>query len=104
MERVCFTFELYEGVEEEYKRRHDQIWPDLVADIKAAGFSNYSLFRRGSQIVAYAEVDPDLATAMSKLASSEANARWSSWFEDLIVNLTDAKGRLMSLQEVWHLD
>lgn len=104
MERVCFTFELYEGVEEEYKRRHDEIWPELVADIKAAGFSNYSLFRRGSQIVAYAEVDPDLATAMSKLASSDANARWSAWFEDLIVNLTDAKGRLMSMQEVWHLD
>jgi L-rhamnose mutarotase len=104
MERVCFTFELYEGAEDEYKRRHDEIWPELVADIKAAGFSNYSLFRRGSQIVAYAEVDPDLATAMTKLASSEANARWAAWFEELIVNLTDAQGRLMSMQEVWHLD
>lgn len=104
MERVCFTFELYEGAEDEYKRRHDEIWPDLVADIKAAGFSNYSLFRRGSQIVAYAEVSPDLETAMGALASSEANGRWAAWFEDLIVNLTDSQGRLMSMQEVWHLD
>ena len=103
MERLCFTFELYEGVEDEYKRRHDEIWPELVADIKAAGFSNYSLFRRGTQVVAYAEVAPDLAAAMSKLATSEANGRWSAWFEELIVNLTDVKGQLMSMQEVWHL-
>lgn len=104
MERVCFTFDLFEGAEAEYKRRHDEIWPELVSDIKSAGFSNYSLFRRGNQVVAYAEVTPDLATAMSKLADSEANARWSAWFEDLIVNLTDSQGRLMSMAEVWHLD
>lgn len=104
MERICFTFEIYEGAEAEYKKRHDEIWPELVADIKAAGFSNYSLFRRGNQIVAYAEVSPDLATAMATLGTSEANARWAEWFKDLIVNLTDAQGRLMSLTEVWHLD
>lgn len=104
MERVCFTFDLYEGVEDEYKKRHDEIWPELVADIKAAGFSNYSLFRRGNQVVAYAEVSPDFATAMKHLAGSDANRRWSEWFTDLIVNLTDAQGRLMSMEEVWHLD
>lgn len=103
MERVCFTFEIYEGAEDEYKKRHDEIWPELVADIKAAGFSNYSLFRRGTQIVAYAEVEPDLPTALAKLSTSENNARWATWFEDLIVNLTDARGNLMFFREVWHL-
>lgn len=104
MERVCFTFDLYEGAEAEYKKRHDAIWPELVAAIKDAGFANYSLFRRGTQIVAYAEVSPDLATALGKLGKSEYNAKWATWFEDLIVNLTDAKGQLMSMTEVWHLD
>jgi L-rhamnose mutarotase len=104
MERVCFTFDLYEGAEAEYKKRHDEIWPELVTAIKEAGFANYSLFRRGTQIVAYAEVSPDLQTALGKLGTSEYNAKWATWFEDLIVNLTDAKGRLMSMTEVWHLD
>lgn len=102
--RLCFTFELYEGAEAEYKKRHDEIWPELVAAIKDAGFSNYSLFRRGTQIVAYAEVEPDLETAMAKLGQSEHNAKWAKWFEELIVNLTDSRGNLMSLTEVWHLD
>ena len=104
MERLCFTFELHEGAEDEYKRRHDAIWPELVSAIKEAGLSNYSLFRRGTQVVAYVEADPDVATAFALVGASEHNARWSEWFEDLIVNLTDAKGQLISLQEVWHLD
>lgn len=104
MERVCFTFDIYEGAEAEYKKRHDEIWPELVEAIKSSGFANYSLFRRGTQIVAYAEVSPDLPTALAKLGQFESNARWAEWFKDLIVNLTDAQGRLMMLQEVWHLD
>lgn len=104
MQRVCFTFELYEGVETEYERRHAEIWPELVTDIQNAGFHNYSLFRRGTQVVAYVEVEPDLDTALATLATSEVNARWSAWFEDLIVNLTDSRGNLMNLNEVWHLD
>ena len=104
MERICFTFELHEGTEDEYKRRHDEIWPELVSAIKAAGLSNYSLFRRGTQVVAYAEAEPDAVTAFALLRLSEHNARWSEWFEDLIVNLTDARGQLISFQEVWHLE
>lgn len=104
MERMCFTFELREGAEAEYKRRHDEIWPELVAAIKDGGLSNYSLFRRGTQVVAYVECEPDAATAFAKVGAHEANTRWSKWFEDLIVNLTDAQGNLMVMSEVWHLD
>jgi L-rhamnose mutarotase len=101
---MCFTFELYEGAEAEYKRRHDAIWPELVAAIQEGGLKNYSLFRRGTQIVAYVECHPDAATAFGRVGAHEANSRWSAWFEDLIVNLTDSEGKLMELKEVWHLD
>jgi len=104
MERACFTFEIYEGREDEYKKRHDDIWPELVADIQKAGFKNYSLFRRGTQIIAYVECHPDLATASAGLADSEANVRWAEWFKDTIVNLTGGDGQLMRATEVWHLD
>lgn len=104
MERVCFTFEIRPGTEAEYKQRHDDIWPELVEAIENAGFANYSLFRRGTTIVAYAECHPDVATAFGKLAPQEVNARWSKWFEDVIVSLTDENGELYWLEEVWHLD
>jgi L-rhamnose mutarotase len=104
VERLCFTFEIKPGTEDEYKKRHDEIWPELVEAIKDAGFANYSLFRRGTQIVAYAEVEPDAETAFAKLAPLEVNARWAKWFEDVIVSLTDEYGELYRLEEVWHLD
>jgi L-rhamnose mutarotase len=104
MERLCFTFEIYPGQEAEYKRRHDEIWPELVEAIQTSGFRNYSLFRRDQQIVAYVECDPDVATAFEALSAYEANDRWSEWFKDVIVSLTDADGKLITLDEVWHLD
>jgi L-rhamnose mutarotase len=104
MERLCFTFEIYPGQEAEYKRRHDEIWPELVEAIQDAGFKNYSLFRRNLTIVGYVECHPDVATAFAKLGPHEANARWSEWFEDVIVSLTDENGELIKLDEVWHLD
>ena len=104
MERVCFTFEIRPGTEEEYKKRHDEIWPELVDAIKEAGFANYSLFRRGTEIVAYVECHPDVATAFAKIGATDVNTRWSEWFEDLIVSLVDENGELIRYEEVWHLD
>jgi L-rhamnose mutarotase len=102
--RFCFTFEIRPGTEAEYKRRHDEIWPELVEVIKDAGVSNYSLFRRGTQVIAYCECEPDVDTAFAQIGASEANARWSEYFQDVIVSLTDENGDLMVAKEVWHLD
>jgi L-rhamnose mutarotase len=104
VERICFRFEIYPGQEAEYKRRHDAIWPELVEAIKESGLANYSLFRSGQEIVAYVECEPDVATAFAKLSTYAANERWSEWFQDVIVSLTDENGDLFRIDEVWHLD
>jgi L-rhamnose mutarotase len=104
MERICFTFELRPGTEDEYKRRHDEIWLELVEAIQEAGIRNYSLFRRGSQVIAYAECHPDVTTAFGKIGATDVNRRWAEWFEDVIVALTDDQGNLLRADEVWHLD
>jgi len=103
MQRLCFTFEIYEGQEAEYKKRHDEIWPELVEAIQQSGLRNYSLFRRGTTVVGYCEGD-DIPGAFAKIGESPSNAKWSEWFRDTIVNLTDNHGNLLELQEVWHLD
>ena len=72
---MCFTFDIYEGKEAEYKKRHDEIWPELVADIKAAGFKNYTLFRRGLTVVGYFEVDGKVEDVFAKITSS-AEGEW----------------------------
>jgi L-rhamnose mutarotase len=102
MERICFTFAIKPGTENEYQRRHDEIWPELVEAIQEAGIRNYTLFRRGLQITAYAECHPDAATAFGKVAETVVTARWATWFEDVIEQLADEQGNLFRADEVWH--
>lgn len=104
MERVCFSFELFEGAEVEYKKRHDEMGPESVEANRKAGLRNYSLFRRGTIVVGYVEAYPDAATAFAKVRASEYNTQWSEWFRDLIVNQADDRGHMLSLAELWHLD
>jgi L-rhamnose mutarotase len=104
MERYCFKMVVLPGREGEYERRHDEIWPELVAEIEAAGVRNYTLFRRGLEVIAYCECHPDAATAFGKLAQSEVNARWSEYFGDVLDQFVDADGNLLEASEVWHLD
>lgn len=104
MERLCFTFELHDGKEEEYERRHREIWPEMVEAVRAAGFTNYTLFRRGRTVVGYAECVPDVATVLARIGASEVNARWAASFEPIIRRLTDERGDLFRFAEVWHLD
>lgn len=104
MQRFCFTFEIREGSEDEYRRRHDEIWPELATAIRDAGIENYSLFRRGTTIIGYCECTSDVETAFATVDATEAGARWNAYFEDIVVSLTAADGRLLDFAEVWHQD
>lgn len=104
MERFCFTFGLRPGMEVEYERRHEEIWPELVEVLRDAGVRNYTLFRRDREVIAYCECHPDAATAFGKVGATDVNRRWSEWFQDTIEALADERGELFTADEVWHLD
>ncbi len=42
--RIAFKMQLYKGFEDEYKKRHDALWPDLEQLLKSRGISEYSIF------------------------------------------------------------
>ena len=46
----------------------------------------------------------DLILSHSHRGAIEVNARWSKWFEDVILSLVDEDGNLYGADEVWHLD
>jgi len=105
VQRIAFIINLKPDADPvEYKRRHDEIWPEMVEALKAAGISNYSLFRRDLQVTGYCECEPDAATAFANIGATDVNRRWAAWFEDTIEALTDEDGNLFQAHEVWHLD
>jgi L-rhamnose mutarotase len=104
MERLCYVFELAPGQEDEYLRRHERVWPEVIDAIKEAGFSNYSLFRRGREVYAYAECEPTVDAAMAKLEAMDVNRRWSEYIRAVMTRSVDEEGRLFTAEEIWHLD
>ncbi len=105
MERIGFVMKLLPGAEAEYRRRHANVWPEMLAELKAAGAVNYSIFQRADDLFGYLEVD-DFDRFREHLAASEINARWQAEMgSGLIDPLTDPEtGFHERLPEVFHLD
>jgi L-rhamnose mutarotase len=105
MPRIAFVINLKPGADPvEYKRRHDEIWPEMLEALRSAGLHNYSIFRDGSKLFAYVEVD-DLERMRATLAADPVNARWQAYMRDMIDHDTDPEtGFLRLLPEMFHMD
>ena len=104
MERVGFVMRILPGQEAEYRRRHAAVWPEMLAELRAAGARNYSIFADGSNLFAYLEVD-DFARFTAAMDASAVNARWQAQMAALIDPLTDpATGFHRRIDEVFHLE
>ena len=103
MQRIGFVMGLLPGAEAEYRRRHAAVWPEMLAELKAAGASNYSIFLDEERLFGYLEVE-DLGRFQRHMAASTVNARWQADMGVLIDPLTDpTTGFHRQLDEVFHL-
>ena len=104
MQRIAFTMRIKPSTEEEYRRRHRQVWPELLADLKRAGCQNYSIYLSGTELFAYMEVD-DFQRYLEIMATSRASSRWEAQMGDILIRVTEeATGFPPVLEEVFHLD
>ena len=105
MQRIAFIINLKPGADPvEYKRRHDEIWPEMLAALREAGLHNYSIFRDGSTLFAYVEVE-DLECMRRALDADPVNARWQAYMRDMIDHDVDPEtGFLRLLPEMFHMD
>lgn len=104
MQRIAFTMKIKPGSEEEYRRRHEQVWPELLADLKQAGCSRYSIYLRGLDLFAYMEVD-DFQLYLNHMAASQAASRWEERMSDILIREIDpTTGFPYVLPEMFHLN
>ena len=87
MTRVAFQLQIDPALIDEYVSRHTPVWPEMLAEIEAAGRRNYSLFLGdGGRLFGYYEVDDDTA-AQAYLAASPVAARWEAEMSRFFVGL-----------------
>ena len=104
MERVCFLLRVRPGMIDEYKRRHEQVWPEMLAALSAAGWRNYSLFLRpDGLLIGYLETD-NFEEARLRMAETGVNERWQREMKPFFVHENGrADEALERIEEVFHL-
>ena len=104
MQRIAFVMKVRPGQEEEYRRRHQAVWPEMLRALKDAGSSNYSIFMRGRELFAYMEIE-DFDALRRALAGSEASQRWETHMAGIMERaILPETGFHELLPEVFHLD
>ncbi|HZG85562.1 L-rhamnose mutarotase [Paenibacillus sp.] len=102
MGRAAFTLTILPGMEEEYDRRHQEVWPELLELMKAYGFRNYSIFRSGRSLFGYVENEGDVGGALAALHEHPIQQRWRDAMSDVLVR--DRQMGFTFLDEVFHMD
>ncbi len=104
MTRVAFQLTVAPDRIDEYIARHSPVWPEMLAEIAAAGRRNYSLFLgEGGRLFGYYETDDDEA-AQRYLADSEVAARWEASMAKFFPDLAGRPDQAAApLHEVFHL-
>jgi len=87
-----------------YDQLHAEPWPDMIDALAAAGYSDYSGFRRGNHVVYFGEYFPDIETVSARIGITEVNARWGKAFEGVITRITTPDGKLITAEEIYHQD
>jgi L-rhamnose mutarotase len=109
MVRVAQTFRIDPAYLNDYKKDHDNIWPEMKKLIKDAGIENYSIFfRSDGTLFSYYESRLDgktLKENMAKASVSEVSKKWQKAMDKYFVKHNKSKTgpEITGLEEVFHI-
>ncbi len=101
--RMAAKMQLLKGMEAEYKRRHDAIWPELKALLLEKGITEYGIYldeESGSLFAVMQVEDPAL---LENLPSDPIMKRWWTYMKDIMVTRQDDSPVTIPLKEVFYL-
>jgi L-rhamnose mutarotase len=98
MKKHTFVIRIKPGMKDEYKRRHDRIWPELSSQITRNGIRNYSIWFFENLCFAYYETDDEGVKPATK-EDIELSKRWDDYMRDIIEIVKDKEtGEALSLE------
>jgi L-rhamnose mutarotase len=106
MRRVCFTLQVKPERLEEYRRRHQAVWPEMLEALRDTGWHDYSLFLREDGLLVGYLMTEDFEAALARMDGTEVNARWQAEMAEFFVALDGSRPdeAMRPLDEVFHLD
>ena len=103
MEKYAFRMKLHPGREAEYRRRHDAIWPELVALLREAGVSDYSIHLDRETGTLFGVLWRSDGHRMAELPAHPVMQRWWAHMADIMAAGPDNEPVAVPLETVFHL-
>ncbi len=103
MERIAFKMKIFAGCVDEYKRRHDEIWPELVKLLKEAGLSKYSIFIDEETNSLFCILEAEHPKALDDLPKHEIMQQWWKFMSDIMETNIDHSPVSTPLKELFYL-
>ena len=104
MIRRSFRMTLKEGKLEEYKKKHDEVWPEISEILTSSGVTNYSIYydKKDNTLIEYMELTDD--NTFDQMEDLEIIKKWNIYMKDLLVTKSeeDASPVVNELLEVFH--
>src|SRR5436189_6136177 len=100
MQRIAFKMKLFNGFEEEYKRRHDTLWPELETLLKQAGIRDYSIFLDKETNILFGYFTVKDETALDELPKHPVMNSWWAYMKDIMETDEDNSQVNITLKEV----
>ena len=102
--RIAFKMKLFEGYVEEYKKRHNPIWPELEAVLKGHGAITYSIYldKETNVLFGYAEIEDK--KKWDEVADTDVCKKWWEYMAPLMEVNEDKSPVSKDLLEVFHIE
>lgn len=105
MEKYAWRARIVDGTVEEYKRRHSEIWPEMVAVLKEAGISNYTIWFCNNELFGYYECEKGIEYAARVQRESPIVKKWDEYMKDILIMEKDSDtGAQPKLEKVFEMD
>ena len=102
--KIAFKMKLKPGFAKEYKKRHDEIWPELKTLLKANGVSDYSIFLDEETNILFGVQQQDGNQSSQDLGSTKIVQKWWAHMADIMETNPDNSPVSAPLVEVFHMN
>jgi L-rhamnose mutarotase len=103
LERIAFKMEIHPGKSAEYRKRHDEIWPELKALLRRSGVSDYSIFIDKNTSSLFAVLKVENKVLLDALPAEALMQKWWAFMADVSVSNPDNSPVVIPLDEVFYL-
>jgi len=102
--RTAFKMKLKPGFEQEYKKRHDALWPELRKLLRDSGIGDYSIFLDRETNILFAVQKNEGSSGSQDLGQHDIVKKWWAYMADIMETDPDNSPVSKPLVEVFHLD